>query len=302
MKENSRLLYCMVAILAFFPGLSQPADQGFTFVFMTDIHVQPEKNAVEGFRSAIRKVNELKPEFVVTGGDLIMDALGQTFGRADSLYDLYTSLSKEFDMPVYNTLGNHEIWGWYDTTGALLDHPEYGEKMYEQRIGPRYHSWEHKGWLFFSLDSVEEDGEGEYQGEVDSAQMDWIRDVLSETSKLTPIVISLHIPLRTLEAQILYGATVANERYEVVINSKEVLDLFSGYNLRLVLQGHLHYYETMYAFGTHFVTGGAVSSAWWEGRYMGTEEGFLLVRVEGGNISWNYVDYGWEAVQDHSTD
>jgi len=49
-------------------------NNSFRFVFMTDIHVQPELKADQGFRTAIAKVNELEPDFVITGGDLIMDA------------------------------------------------------------------------------------------------------------------------------------------------------------------------------------------------------------------------------------
>lgn len=49
------------------PPAKQPANE-FSFAFMTDIHVQPENNAEAGFRAAITKVNELNPEFVITGG------------------------------------------------------------------------------------------------------------------------------------------------------------------------------------------------------------------------------------------
>ena len=84
---------------------------------MTDIHVQPENRAAEGFRKAIDKVNLLNPDFVITGGDLIMDALGQTKSRSDSLYNLYQDLMTLFKMPVYNTLGNHEVFGLYEKSG-----------------------------------------------------------------------------------------------------------------------------------------------------------------------------------------
>ena len=76
----------------------------FSFVFMTDIHLTTERNAVQGFNLAIQKVNELKPDFVITGGDLIMDALGARYGQADSLYNLYLETSAGFKMPVYNTM------------------------------------------------------------------------------------------------------------------------------------------------------------------------------------------------------
>ena len=61
---------------------------------MTDIHIQPEENAVAGFTQALDSVNKLNPDFILTGGDLIMDALGQSYGRADSLYNLYMEVIK----------------------------------------------------------------------------------------------------------------------------------------------------------------------------------------------------------------
>ncbi|HCC70694.1 MAG TPA: hypothetical protein DEQ09_06025 [Bacteroidales bacterium] len=80
--------------------------EDFSFAFLTDIHVQPEKNADLGFKQAIDTVNSLEPDFVITGGDLIMDASEQSEPRADSLYDLYTELSGLLNMPVYNTIAS----------------------------------------------------------------------------------------------------------------------------------------------------------------------------------------------------
>ena len=104
----------------------------FTFAFMTDIHVQPENRADEGYQAAITEVNALKPDFVITGGDLIMDALGVSYERADSQYVLYQEINKQFTMPVYNTLGNHEVFGIYEKSGIDPDHPEYKYGMFEK--------------------------------------------------------------------------------------------------------------------------------------------------------------------------
>lgn len=88
---------------------SKPTE--FKFVFMTDIHLTPERNAVPGFMQAINTINGLHPDFVISGGDLIMDALKQRYSAADSLYNLYTGIAKNLSMPLYNTMGNHEIYG-----------------------------------------------------------------------------------------------------------------------------------------------------------------------------------------------
>ena len=274
---------------------SHTEPDGFTFVFMTDIHLQPELNAVEGFKQAIDSVNRINPDFVITGGDLVMDVLGQAYGRSDSLYKLYLESAKHFNMPVYNTMGNHEIFGIYESSGVNSSHPEYGEKMYENRIGKRYYSFDHKEWHFMVLDGIEDTGESGYIGMIDSVQMDWIKNDLEKTDAETPVIISVHIPFVTVATQLSKGALEPNSRGAVINNSKEVLNLFKGHNLKLVLQGHLHFIEDIYANGIHFITGGAVSSRWWGGKYNGMEEGFVVVHVKNENFTWEYFDYGWEA-------
>lgn len=276
------------------PPKQQSKDNNFTFAFLTDIHIQPERHAIEGFRTAINKVNELKPDFVITGGDLVMDALGTRKSRVDSLYDIYTGMLPEFKMPVYNTIGNHEHFGWYTESGADPNDPEFGDKIFEKRIGPRYQRVDRFGWIFFILDSVVRDSTGGYEGGVDAEQIAWLKDQLSKIPAETPIVISVHIPLLTCEAQIQRGSTAPNEPGEVIVNSKEVEGLFKDHNLQLVLQGHLHYYEYMHVYGTTYITGGAVSARWWQGPYLGTEEGFVLLKVTDGKLSWEYIDDGWQ--------
>ena len=267
---------------------------GFSFAFLTDIHVQPETRATEGFKAAIAKVNQLKPDFVITGGDLIMDALAQTHGRADSLYDLYVETSLGFKMPVHNTMGNHEVFGYYEQSGVDSSHPLYGDKMFIDKLGKRYYVFEFNGWRFYILDSIDEWEEGGYYGYVDQEQLDWLKEDLAGVDPETPLVISVHIPLISVFTQLDVGSTAPNGRGSVVTNSKELLDLFREHNLKLVLQGHLHSCEDIFVNGTHFITGGAVSGGWWKGAHRGFEEGFLMVNVSGDEIETEYIDYGWQ--------
>ena len=296
---------CFLITLVLFVGcdfttnkVSSENDDQFTFVFMTDIHLQPEKNAVKGFNQAIDTVNKLNPDFVITGGDLVMDVLGQDFERSEMLFDLYKKSQERFNMPVYNTMGNHEIFGIYEESGIKKEHPEYGEKMFEKRIGNRYYSFDHKGWHFIILDAIEDTDESSYIGRIDSVQMEWIKSDLAKLNPETPIVVSVHIPFITVVTQLEKGSLEPNRKTTVITNSKEILALYEPYNLILVLQGHLHFLEDIYANGTHFITGGAVSSAWWSGTYNGLEEGFLLVKVNGENFEWEYVDYGWHVKEE----
>ncbi|MCD6345909.1 MAG: metallophosphoesterase [Bacteroidales bacterium] len=299
MKKTLLLILLAVSIFSL-NSIAQNTnnEKSFQFVFLTDIHVQPERRASEGFEKAIAKVNEINPDFVLTGGDLIMDALNQTKSRADSLYQLYLKLQKEFTMPVYNTPGNHENFGFYKKDEVERSDPDYGIKIYRRYIGQPYYSFDHKGWHFIVLNSVMETDDRRYRGGVSTEEIEWLRKDLNTVDAETPIVVSVHIPLITAMTQIIDGALEPNPEGIVINNSKEVLGLFADKNLKLVLQGHLHYLEDLYMEGkTHFITGGAVSANWWKGPRGNMEEGFLLLTVKGDDFTWEYVDFGWEVAK-----
>jgi hypothetical protein len=42
---------------------------------------------------------------------------------------------------------------------------------------------------------------------------------------------------------------------------------------------------------TRFITGGAISGAWWRGAKGGFQPGFVLVTIENDVIDWEYVTY-----------
>ena len=267
-----------------------------TFVFMTDIHLQPGRQAVNGFEQAITEINRLNPRFVITGGDLIMDALGQNYGRADSLYTLYKETIRQFNMPVYNVMGNHEVFGLYTGSGIDPSHPEYGKKMFLNQLDYTrpYHSFDYEQWHFVLLDGIGLTEQRQYIGEIDDEQLKWLKEDLEAVGKDRPVVMAIHIPLFSVSAQFSYGSTAAASPGLVVTNSKDVWDICQPYNIKLVLQGHLHIVEEIVWRGTRFVTGGAVSGAWRSGPHQGFEEGFVVVDVRGNDLEWRYEDFGWE--------
>jgi 3',5'-cyclic AMP phosphodiesterase CpdA len=264
----------------------------FSFAFLTDIHLTPDKNAPQGFKQAIDSVNKMKPDFVITGGDLVMDALGQSRSRADSLYQLYGSLMKEFKMPVHNTIGNHELFAFYNKDIDSLD-ADYGEGMYRRYFGNPWQSFDYKGWHFILLKSIEQTPTRGYEGKINPVQMEWLKNDLSKISDTTPVVVSVHIPFMTTYTQWQDNGLLINSGDDIITNGKAVLDMLRKKNLKLVLQGHKHYYDDLYLNGVHFITGGAVSAAWWDGPIAKMEEGFVLVQVFGNQMRTRYVDYGW---------
>jgi len=196
---------------------------------------------------------------------------------------------------VYNTVGNHEVYGWHRDEKDIEQHSEFGKKMFEKRLGDRFYSFDHKGWHFIVLDAISRSEEGGYTGGIDEEQILWLAKDLQKVDKASPIAISAHMPFITSATQISRGSLAANNPGMVIPNSMEVLGLFSEHNLRLVLQGHLHYLEDIYIQNqVHFITGGAVCGEWWSNTPESKpEEGFVMVHVDGEELDWEYVDFGW---------
>ncbi len=263
----------------------------FSFIFMTDVHLKPENNAPEGFKKAIAKINSLEPAFVISGGDQIDDALEQSYERADLLFNMYSEIVKNLEMPIYNVLGNHDIFGVYKRSGVDPAHPEFGKKMFEKRLNKKYYSFDHKSWHFIILDSIKPTSDDSYIGEIGPEQLGWLKGHLLALDKKVPVVIASHAAFHTIMPQI--DNRFKYEKFTVQ-NAQEVLKLFKDHNLKFVLQGHVHNYEAIFSHGIWFISGGAVSANWWEGQLHGMEEGFVEFKITGEKFTWEYIDYNWE--------
>ena len=255
-------LLCFVCLWQFIVIAQNNTTEPFSFVFINDVHLSPGKG-VDGFEKAINYINKLNPDFVISCGDLVMDVNDQTETAADSLFDLYIKTSKQIKSAIYTGIGNHDIFGISLKQGITPDHPMFGKKMFEKKIGKTYQTFAHKGWRFFILDDIDISISKKYRGYVDSLQMEWIKNELKTINPQTPIIIALHMPLVSVLNQVERGGTAANSDASAVSNSRKLLDLFKGYNLKLVLQGHQHVYEDILFQNIRFITGGALSGWKW---------------------------------------
>lgn len=285
------VLIIAVSILTACSGKKQQAktDDAFSFVFMTDIHLKPEMNAPKGFQMAIDKTNELNPDFVITGGDLVYDAMrgGQT--RCDSLFTLYKEMSKGFRMPVYNTLGNHDLFAIYPESPESETNPDYKYGMFERYLGKTYYSFDHKGWHFIILNSLDVTADKKYRGHFREEQLEWLKSDLEKTDSLKPIVVVSHIPMLSVRGQ------MTGSDGPMIDNVAEVFRMLENRNLKLILQGHIHWKESGKINDRfEYITGGSIAGNGWKGRRHNTKEGFVLLKIQNGEISWEYIDHGWE--------
>ena len=274
------------------------APGSFDFVFFTDTHIEPELDAPHGCEMCFEKVAGLRPEFAIMGGDHVYDANKVDEKRAGLVFDLYKRAESRLKMPLHHVIGNHDTFGTAEKGGIAMDDPRFGKKMFEERMGPTHYSFDHKGYHFVVLDSIQLTTDHMWEARIDDAQMKWLEEDLKKAGPSVPIVAATHAPLVT--AFPAYAGERYNpaEKYSTlsVANATEVLGTFEGHNVIAVLQGHLHVNENTTYKGTQFITGGAVCGNWWHGPRMGFLEGFTVVSLREGKISTRYETYGFKSV------
>lgn len=272
---------------------AEAATAKFKFLHLTDTHIQPELRASEGCQMCFKAASKLKADFALAGGDMVFDAVEQNLDRAKQLFTLYGETVKHLNLPVHTTMGNHDVFGTAPKSGVPNTAAGWGKKMFEDQIGPRYKSFDHKGWHFVVLDSIEITEDGGFRGSIDNAQIEWLKaDVAKSGSR--PTVALTHIPLLSAAPKIFRRNTGSTDTI-LVANAMDVIDILLKGNLKMVLQGHTHICEKVDFKGCQFITSGAVCGNWWKGARMGFSEGFGLIQVNGDRAEWSYQTYGFQA-------
>ena len=86
-----------------------------------------------------------------------------------------------------------------------------------------------------------------------------------------PLVISIHPPVVNPHAITTSTSRVMSSQTEAVLN------LFSDHNLKIVLEGHTHYYMNLYFHGIHYLSGGSTAYG-----TSNEDDGFYLIKVKKG--------------------
>lgn len=272
----------------------------FRFLFATDIHVQPERAGVTGFKQCVAKMNSLsaKPEFLITGGDLIMDALDVGMDRVKLEWSLFDECMKGLEMPVHHTIGNHDVVGWSAKSIVQPGDQDYGKKIFSERYGQgkTYRSFDHGGWHFILLDSIGQNAATrDYEGRIDDDQLTWLKADLEKVGTQMPVIIVSHIPFFSVWHQVIKGPSFHLDGKALVANVFEFRKLLEAHNVKLVLSGHGHVLEKIEIGRTRYIQGGAVCGMWWKGPVYGNPEGFGVIECRAnGEFTYAYQSFDWK--------
>lgn len=274
----------------------------FKIGFLSDVHVKATTTAEEGMSKAFRKANSIKPklDFIINGGDAIMDAMKATKEKVQQQWDVWNKvLTAENKLPIYHCIGNHDAWGWQMTEPEIKNDVLYDKKwaIQQHKMPNRYYSFDFKNWKFIILDSAQENNGG-YIAKLDDEQFAWLENELKNTDTKTPICIASHIPIVSFCSAMFSDKNEANGDWKISrallhTDNRKMIQLFKKYaNIKCCLSGHIHMQDEVEYLGIKYFCNGAVSGNWWSGAFKDFAPAFAVFTFyESGEVSREIVDY-----------
>jgi 3',5'-cyclic-AMP phosphodiesterase len=272
----------------------------FTIAFISDIHIKTLDVAEAGMKKVLQNINQLKqqPDFIINGGDSIMDALAVDKEKTKVQWDLFNKIMQaENKLPVKHCLGNHDIWGWQLKEDVKAD-SLYGKAWWLQQTGyaKTYYSFTHNKWQFIVLDSVQENNGG-YIALLDNEQFNWLENELN-SNKEKPVCIVSHVPIISFCSAMFAKDMQPNGDWKLSrallhTDAKKIKDLFKKHpHIKCCLSGHIHLQDEVNYLGIKYYCNGAVSGNWWGGAFQDFAPAYALFDFySNGSVERKMIEY-----------
>lgn len=171
-------------------------EEGYLFAVFGDRTGGPP-DGVSVLADAVRDVNLIEPDLVMTVGDLV-----QGYNERDQwMRDVkeYRSIMDHLVCPWFPVAGNHDVY-WRGEDGSKKPDGEH-EKAYEMHMGPLWYAFEHKDSWFIVLYSDEgnpETGEKSFRDpeaqRMSPEQFEWLDETLTRAGDAEHVFLFLHHP------------------------------------------------------------------------------------------------------------
>jgi hypothetical protein len=232
-------------------------EDAFFFVVFGDRTGGPV-DGVAVLADAVRDVNLLEPDLVMTVGDLVQGYTDES--RWLEQMREYQAIMDQLLCPWFPVVGNHDVY-WRGPEGQRP--ARENETLYEMHFGPLWYAFEHKNCWFIALFSDEgnpDTGEKNFNKpecqRMSPEQFAWLEETLKKASNADHVFCFLHHP-RWLRGG--YGDDW-DRVHELLVKAGNVSAVFAGHI------HHMHYdqrdgieYVTLATTGGH--QGGVVPSA-----------------------------------------
>jgi hypothetical protein len=133
------------------------------------------------FPKALKRLNLLEPEFVITVGDLISANRKTTDEKiAHKMWDEVENFIDYLDMPFFYLAGNH------DNGSPLLS------KVWKERFGVEYYHFIYKDVLFLCMNAQDSES---FSAVIEKEQQEWAKKVLAENADVRWTFVFVHQPV-----------------------------------------------------------------------------------------------------------
>lgn len=275
------------------------SNKSIRIAHITDTHIQPHIGAAKGFEKCLHHIQSLENscDFIINGGDAIMGMYGASENSIGKQWELYNEILKsENALPIYNCLGNHDIYRKNKSIQSFKDGKK--DALDQIALAKSYYAFEAKNWKIIVLDSIQPTAEEKgYQGKINEEQLDWLKNELIITPKNKSILIVSHIPILSA-CVFLDGKNFKNGEWRVPEtwmhgDAEDLVELFAKHpNIKLAISGHIHLSDRIEYNQVTYCCNGAVSGNWWMGSYKQTKPGYAVIDLfEDGTFENKYVVY-----------
>lgn len=272
------------------------------FAHLTDIHIKPGLIPETGMAKALQHAQQQKIDFIFNGGDAINDALGADKQKTKEQWDLFQSiLKKENSLPIYHTIGNHDVWGWFIKNNKPEKDRLYGKiwATEELQLQNRYYSFKKENWNFIVLDSTQLNPAGGYIGKIDEEQFSWLQKELAKISVTEFVCIVSHIPILSICAGLFFNKNQPNGDLLIQRNLMHtdfimLKKLFLNYpQIKVCISGHIHLQDELNYLGIKYFCNGAVSGNWWNGSFQEFAPSYAVLELfNDGTVKRTMIPYG----------
>lgn len=242
------------AWLVLAPAQPQAPVSSFEFIVIGDTRPTFESENFRVFEGIIPKINAVRPAFTVNLGDLIY---GYGIRSKERQWDKYQQVASRIAGPYHQVPGNHDTFS------------KDARRVYAQRFGKFYSSFDYGGSHFVLLDN----GEDGKWGEIGPLEMEWLKRDLGAT-RAASVFVFMHFPTWEQDRVV--------PKYHVLWRDT-LQPLFRQSRVKAVFGGHFHCYGPTREFDgiRYFITGGGGAELRPDYREAGGQHHFVKVRVSG---------------------
>lgn len=233
-----------LTVSVFLSGVLTPPKTGVTFYVFGDS---------QGYQGGLAEIasdaNQERPDFVFHCGDLT------PFGQ-ENQYQAVLSALLAFQVPVYTTVGNHDI-------------RQGGGARYSEYFGPGSYSFDIWSAHFTVFNTS--------AGDVDEGELQWLEQDLSQSEADFRFVFT-HIPPfdpRPEQDHTLTNSTTA----------ERLMSLFENHDVNTVFSGHIHMYNVSMRNGVRYVISGGAGASLHAAADEGEIYHYVSVAVDDSSVS-----------------